>query len=65
MASLKLTPGRDRALITKGEYEGQAGDVSGYDPGTRKYTVKIRHEGWPENHYHHVRVRARHLEKME
>ena len=63
MALPKLAP-RDRVLVTKGEYEGQEGDVFGYDNRTRKYIVKVHHAGFPENHYHYIRIEARFLEKV-
>ena len=54
---------RGRAVkILAGRFKGQTGEVSGYDTGRAGYLVKIRHEGYPEGHFHHERYSPKHLE---
>jgi hypothetical protein len=54
-----------RVVIISGAYSGQEGTIFAYLPvPVNKYIVKILHEGFPENHYHHVRVRSNNLKEV-
>ncbi|MDD3983953.1 MAG: hypothetical protein PHU54_08440 [Candidatus Omnitrophica bacterium] len=64
--SLHIYEFGQRVVILSGTYKGQTGTVFAYLPVlANKYIIKIRHEGFPENHYHHVRVRSNNLKEVE
>jgi len=58
----------ERVRILTGEFQGQEGKIKmyGLDSGfkTLQYIVEIKHEGFPEPHYHHIKIEEKHLEKI-
>jgi len=51
--------------ITNGEYKRQEGVIYQSATYTRRYLVKVRHEGFPEHHYHHIWFFEKSLEAIQ
>jgi len=53
----------ERVRILTGEFAGQEGKIF-FRLFEHQCVVEIKHEGFPEPHYHHIKIEEKHLEKI-